>query len=141
MRGAMKLGRFVMAAALLAVAGAWAAEERADFTTGMGTNGWTVSNGVYASPLYSNAVDCISLSYSSAIVTDVATVYATAPGGAEAQIATLAAASSAAAAGARPGALLRDTDDAPRDYGRRQRGAEGAEGDTCGGEGRNGEVP
>ena len=96
MRGAMKLERFVMAAALLAAAGAWAAEERADFTTGMGTNGWTVSNGVYASPLYSNAVDRISLSYSSSVVTDVATVYATASGGAEAQIATLAAASSAA---------------------------------------------
>ena len=94
MRGAMKLGRFVIAAALLA---AGAAEERADFTTGTGTNGWTVSNGVYASPLYSNAVDRISLSYASSVVTDVATVYATASGGAEAQIATLSAASSAAA--------------------------------------------
>ena len=96
MRGAMKLGGFVIAAALLA-AGAWAAEESADFAAGTGTNGWTVSNGVYASPLYSNAVDRISLSYASSVVTDVATVYATASGGAEAQIATLSAASSAAA--------------------------------------------
>jgi hypothetical protein len=83
--------------AVMVVAGAFAAEECADFTTGTGTNGWTVSNGVYASPLYSNAVDRISLSYSSSVATDVATVYARASGGAEAQIATLSAASSAAA--------------------------------------------
>ena len=45
----------------LAVCGAQASE-RADFTTGEGTNGWTISAVEYVSPTYAGAVDRISLS-------------------------------------------------------------------------------
>lgn len=71
------------------------AAERADFTTGEGTNGWTISAAGYVSPTYVSAVDRISLSYSG-VADGSATVSALANGGGEAQVATLSAAANAA---------------------------------------------
>ena len=78
----------------LAVCGAQASE-RADFTTGEGTNGWTISVADYVSPTYASAVDRISLSYSGAVAGS-ATVSAIANGGDESSVATLSAAANAA---------------------------------------------
>ena len=69
--------------------------ERADFTTGEGTNGWTISAAEFLSPTYASAVDRISLSYSGAAAAS-ATVCAIANGGGEAQVATLSSAANAA---------------------------------------------
>ena len=71
------------------------AAERADFTTGEGTNGWTISAAEFLSPAYASAVDRISLSYSGA-ADGAATVSAIANGGGEAPVATLSAAATAA---------------------------------------------
>ena len=71
------------------------AAERADFTTGEGTNGWTISAANYVSPTYASAVDRISLSYSGA-ADGSATVSAIATGGGESPVATLSAAATAA---------------------------------------------
>ena len=78
----------------LAVCGAQASE-RADFTTGEGTNGWTISVADYVSPTYASAVDRISLSYSGAAAGS-ATVSAVANGGGESPVATLSAAANVA---------------------------------------------
>ena len=78
----------------LAVCGAQASEQ-ADFTTGEGTNGWTLSAAECVSPTYTNAVDRISLSYSGAAAGS-ATVSAIANGGGESPVATLSAAANAA---------------------------------------------
>ena len=72
------------------------AAEVADFTTGAGTDGWTISEGVYTSPVYSNAVDQISLRYGSTNKADSAAVFATNVGGGETQVASFSAVSSAA---------------------------------------------
>ena len=71
------------------------AAERADFTTGEGTNGWTISAAEYVSPTYVSAVDRISLSYSGSAA-GAATVSAIANGGGESSVATLSAAATAA---------------------------------------------
>jgi len=75
----------------------WGAQaaERADFTTGEGTNGWTISAVDYVSPTYASAVDRISLSYSGA-ADGSATVSAIANEGGEVPVATLSAAANAA---------------------------------------------
>ena len=78
----------------LAVCGAQASE-RADFTTGEGTNGWTISATEYVSPTYAGAVDRISLSYSGTAAGS-ATVSALAQGGGESPVATLSAAANVA---------------------------------------------
>ena len=78
----------------LAVCGAQASE-RADFTTGEGTNGWTISAADYLSSTYAGAVDRISLSYSGT-ASGSATVRAIAHGGGESPVATLSAAANAA---------------------------------------------
>ena len=78
----------------LAVCGAQASE-RADFTTGEGTNGWTISAAEYVSPTYAGAVDRISLSYSGTAAGS-ATVSALAQGGGESPVATLSAAANVA---------------------------------------------
>jgi len=73
-----------------------ASMERADFVTGEGTNGWTLSANEYVSPTYSSAVDSISLKYSGS-GEGSATVYAAAhQNSATSQVATLTAVSSAA---------------------------------------------
>jgi len=69
------------------------AAEHADFVTGVGTDGWTISGHEYVSPRYSNAVDRISLTYSSANTSDAVTLYAS---GGDTPIATFTAAASAA---------------------------------------------
>ena len=78
----------------LAACGAQALE-RADFTTGEGTNGWMISAVDYLSPTYAGAVDRISLSYSGAAAGS-ATVRAIENGGGEVPVATLSAAATAA---------------------------------------------
>lgn len=73
-----------------------AAEERADFATGVGTNGWTISVNEYTSPLYVNSVKSVRLEYHGESAIDDLAVYATHAQGGETQIATLNGASSAA---------------------------------------------
>jgi len=83
---------------IVCAAMAWGAmaAERADFTTGEGTNGWTISATEFLSPTYASAVDRISLSYSGA-AGGSATVSAITNGGGESPVATLSAAATAAA--------------------------------------------
>ena len=87
--------RFGCCLALALAACGAQASERADFTTGEGTNGWTISAVKYVSPTYAGAVDRISLSYSGTAAGS-ATVSALAHGGGESQVATLSAAANAA---------------------------------------------
>ena len=87
--------RFGYCVALALAACGAQALERADFTTGEGTNGWTISVAEYVSPTYAGAVDRISLSYSGTAAGS-ATVNAIANGGGESQVATLSAAANAA---------------------------------------------
>ena len=74
-----------------------AAVERADFATGEGTNGWTISAGEYVSPTYANSVKNVRLDYSGESTGGASiTVHATPSQGGETQIATLNGASNAA---------------------------------------------
>lgn len=69
------------------------ASEHTDFVSGVGTNGWTIADHKYVSPRYSNAVDQISLAYSSENTADSISLYAF---DGESPIATFTAAASAA---------------------------------------------
>jgi len=71
------------------------AVEVADFTSGAGTTGWTVSDGKWCSPAYVRAIDQIRLVYHGN-GEGAASIYARPEGGAESLVATISAVSSVA---------------------------------------------
>ena len=83
------------AVALLATSCAWAVIDRSDFVSGEGVAGWTISGNEYVSPVYSSAVDRISLAYSGG-TGGSATISAVRHQCGESQVATLSAVSSSA---------------------------------------------
>ena len=88
--------RFWCGLALTLAACGAQASERADFTTGEGTNLWTISSAEYLSPTYDGAVDRISLSCSGDVATGSAEILALPQEGDETPVATLSAAANAA---------------------------------------------
>ena len=85
----------MLAIAAFWLGGAGAAEHRTDFTAGLGLEGWTISEGTYVSPTYSNAVNRITLQYECERASAKGTIYAQSEQG-EVQVAMFTAASSAA---------------------------------------------
>ena len=90
-----QVGIGMLAAALATVCHGGGITEGTDFAAGTGTSGWTVSAGAWRSPAYGSAVDQIKLEYHGS-GDGSATVFAIPEEGAEVQVATLSAVSTAA---------------------------------------------
>ena len=91
----MDRGVGILAVALVAAAG-WAAE-RADFVSGIGTEGWTLPGDAYISPTYPNGVRRIEVECTGSAPDGRITVYARTEDGTESQVAEFTAASTGAA--------------------------------------------